>query len=300
MNQSDVEVYKRVSGGTLQYWLPLREAAVLHWPYAWTAVAAYQDLDDEKSHPLQTTPQCPHPTAFLPTKDWTLWDELPLLRRNDPPGSPGDLMRKAHLRATVWGNPAQRKIIVAFGGTVSSSAEDWKSDLRWFLAPLHLDDEYEVLSNVFVPLLASTYLHKAAQPGGEWLKDAQVIASGHSLGAGLAQRFAYSWNLDSSVPRVREVYAFDPSPVSGKREVPGWEQAAKGLTIYRIYNRGEILASVRSILNVYEDPPEENGQKWIDIRYRNEWSWKTLLPAGSIHAHRIFGIACMMKEAAQA
>jgi len=299
MGQTEDEVYKRVSGGKLHYWLSLHDAATRHWPYAWAAVAAYQDLDDEKAHPLQTTPECPHPTVFLPANNWVLWDDLPLLGRKDPPGSPGDVMRTAHLRATVWANQAQRKIIVAFGGTAWSSAEDWKSDLRWFLAPLHLDDEYEVLSGVFVPLLASTYARKAAQPGGEWLEHAEVIASGHSLGAGLAQRFAYSWNLDARVPRVREVYAFDPSPVSGKREVQGWEQAAEGLRIYRIYNRGEILASVRSILNLYEDPPQAQGQHWIDIRYRNEWSWRTLLPAGSVHAHRIFGIACKMKEAAK-
>lgn len=44
----------------------------------------------------------------------------------------------------------------------------------------------------------------------------------------------------SEVPSVKEVYAFDPSPVSGKRDSPGYEELAKGLTSYRIYNRGEL------------------------------------------------------------
>ena len=123
-----------------------------------------------------------------------------------------------------------------------------------------------------------------------------LVATGHSLGAGLAERFAYSLKAQEGIPGVKEVYAFDPSPVSGKRTVPGWRQQAKGLTIYRIYNRGEILASVRSILALAEDPPEGQGQRWIDIRYLSHWSWRAALPAGSVHAHGVYDLACFMKE----
>lgn len=299
MEQTESEVYQRVSGGRLQKWLSLPQAAARHWPYAWASVAAYQDADDPKRQPLQTTSECPSPDRLLPAQGWTLWDELPLLRQTDAPGSAGEQLRRVHLRAEVWANAREHKVVVAFGGTAGTSLDDWQANLRWLLAPLHLRDQFVVLSDTFLPAFVEAYRQRSAAPGGGWLKSAQVVSTGHSLGAGLAQRFAYALNAGSGVPRVREVYAFDPSPVSGKRGVEGWEAAADGLTIYRVYNRGEILASLRSILAFVEDPPQAQGQRWIDIRYKSQWSWRTLLPDGWVHAHGLFDLACVMKQAAQ-
>jgi pimeloyl-ACP methyl ester carboxylesterase len=188
-------------------------------------------------------------------------------------------------------------VIVAFGGTAAASLEDWKSNLRWFLAPFNPHDAYEVLTDVYVPEFIEEYRRKSNEPGGEWLKTAQVVATGHSLGGGLAQRFAYSLQRDRGIPPVREVYAFDPSPVSGKRSVPDFEKQAGGLTIYRIYNRGEVLASVRSLLQLSnKDNSRNQGQTWVDIRYKNNWTWRTLLPSGSVHAHGMYDLACFMKQ----
>ena len=45
-----------------------------------------------------------------------------------------------------------------------------------------------------------------------------------------------------------------------------------GMQIYRIYNRGEILATFRSAFFWGNPNPDSNerGQIWIDIRYKNE------------------------------
>jgi len=298
--QSESEVYKRVSGGRLEKWLDLHEAAILHLPYAWAAVAAYQDADDPKRSPLKITSECPEPHEFLNSKGWILWEDLPLLRQKSTsdPESAVEKMRKYHLRAEVWANPKLGQVIVAFGGTAATSLQDWKANFRWFLKPFGTYDAYDVLTEVFVPLFVNAFERKQNSPEGKWLSSAEVISVGHSLGGGLAQRFSYEINSKGGVPRVKNVFAFDPSPVSGKRGVENWEKAANGLTIYRIYNRGEVLASVRSLLALYEDPPEGQGQKWIDIRYKDGWSWKTLLPIGAIHAHAMFDLACFLKQAA--
>jgi len=296
LGQREDQVFKRVSGGQLEPWVSAGEASSVHWPFAWAAVASYQDADDPKRKPLETTADCPNPEAFLIANHWTLWDELPLLRQHDEPDSVGAKMRAVHLRAEVWSNAQQGRVVVAFGGTAASSLEDWKSNLRWLLAPFHPEDAYSVLSASFMPAFMSAYRARSEAPGGGWLRTAQLVSTGHSLGGGLAQRFAYALRRNQGVPAVHEIFAFDPSPVSGKRESEDWQEAAKGLTINRIYNRGEFLASLRSIFNLYEDPPQDEGQTWIDIRYRDGWSWQTLLPSGSVHAHSMFKLACFMKQ----
>jgi hypothetical protein len=296
MRQTENDVYRRFRRGLLKPWLSVSDASALHWSYAWASVASYQDSDDPKRKPLKTTPECPEPHAYLSSAGWSLWDELPLLRNPSAPGTASHEIRRVHLRPEVWSSEKEGKVVVAFGGTAAASLQDWKSNFRWLLAPIPPRDAFKVLTATFVPEFVKAYRARSDKPGGEWLKTAQVIATGHSLGGGLAQRFAYSLNAEYEIPTVKQVYAFDPSPVTGKRGVKGWKKQAAGLTIYRIYNRGETLASIRSIFALIKAPPNKQGQTWIDIRYRDHWTLKTLLPSGSVHAHNMYDLACFMKE----
>jgi hypothetical protein len=228
MRQTENDVYRRFRRGLLEPWLSVANASALHWSYAWASVASYQDSDDPKRKPLKTTPECPEPHAFLSNKGWVLWDELPLLKTPCDPGTASYAIRRAHLRPEVWSSEKKRKVVVAFGGTAAASLQDWKSNFRWILARIPPRDAFKVLTDTFVPEFVKAYRKRRDGPGGEWLKTAQVIATGHSLGAGLAQRFAYLLNADYKIPMVKEVYAFDPSPVSGKRSVKDWEKQARG------------------------------------------------------------------------
>jgi hypothetical protein len=292
-------VFRRLPGGTLHCWKTVAEAAEMHWPYAWASVAAYQDADDPKRKPLETNLTYPEPHHFLSENGWEQWKELPSLKSRAVCASPTDAtqgtcdlypesaqrMRAVHLRAEVWSNIESKRVIVAFGGTAASSWNDWKSNLRW-MHPINTFDEYTVVTDTFVPVFVQAYEAREKTPEGAWLNGASVIATGHSLGGGLAQRLAYSLLKKGVVPPIKEVYAFDPSPVSGKRSAREYATQAVGMTIYRIYNRGEILASLRSIANATNPGDWRNqGQSWIDIRYLDDWSWKTLMPSGSVHAH---------------
>jgi len=307
MEQPDSRVYQRLSGETLQDWKSVAEAAKLHWPYAWAALAAYQDSHDPHRKPLQTSADCPEPHVFLRSQGWELWDRLPLLSQQEDEIPPemrpvAQAMRDAHLRAEVWAHRGRGEVVVAFGGTAVSSLEDWKSNAHWLLQPLGIRDAYDVLSDSFIPAFKQEYLRRSALAGGGWLKNARVIPVGHSLGGGLAQRLAYSLWYEKALPAAKEVYAFNPSPVSGKRSTadygrqPKAEQPYKGLVIYRVYNRGEILASLRSVLQLGNPNKQYEGQTWVDLRYRDNWSWRVLLPSGSVHAHGMQDLACFMKR----
>lgn len=296
-DQKSNDVYLRESGSTLKPWKSTSEAAEIHWPFAWASVSAYLHEADGKD--IEVTEACPEPHAYLVKQKWQLWTELPRVGRNSEPKN--DLeknLQNAHLRVEVWSNEAANTVIVAFGGT--ASMKDIGANARW-LIPFGNPDAYEVLTNEYVPAFIDAYLARASLKKGAWLNTARVVSTGHSLGGGLAQRFAYNLrpttDISIPIPSVNEVYAFNPSPVSGKRGTADFPERAKGLTIYRIYNRGEVLAGVRSILQLGNPGNERNqGQTWIDIRYSSAWSWRTLLPDGWIKAHGMRRLACFMTE----
>ena len=96
----------------------------------------------------------------------------------------------SHLRAEVWSNRSKSVVAVAFGGTVFSSAKDWKSNLHWFNPFQH--DEYTLVVDPFGPQFAKLFAEKEKTPGWEFLKTASISATGHSLGGGLAEEFAYA------------------------------------------------------------------------------------------------------------
>lgn len=288
--QGPDHVYARVNSLTLKPWKTAEKASAMHWPYAWASLSAYLHKEDGKE--LDITPECPEPHEFLGrTMKWDLWTELPRVGSMSTPKN--DLERRlheVHLRAEVWSNKEANTVIVAFGGT--ASLVDWWANSRWFSFSDE-PDAYDVVSDHYLPAFVSAF--KARANTEAWLKTARVVSAGHSLGGGIAQRFAYSLGRNYEIPTVKEVYAFNSSPVSGKRETDMIN--AKGMTIYRIYSRGEILAGVRSILQLMNPMNIRNeGQRWVDVRYAGNWSLKTLLPTGWVDAHGMQDLACFMKS----
>jgi pimeloyl-ACP methyl ester carboxylesterase len=180
-------------------------------------------------------------------------------------------------------------VAVTFGGTVFNNEMDWRANLRWFL-PGGSRDEYTDVVRTLAPAFIKEFRTRMSQqPHGS----VELISIGHSLGGGLAQQFAYAHCLEPDVPRVTKVCAFDPSPVTGffsvKRSVRN--QNRKMLEINRIYERGEILAVVRSITSVLWKPsrraPEISG-----TRYFLFFAWNPIV------GHSMVRMAVRMSKAA--
>jgi pimeloyl-ACP methyl ester carboxylesterase len=187
-------------------------------------------------------------------------------------------------------NPSRKEIVVAFGGTVATSLKDWQANLRWFI-PYH-DDQYTKLVKEVEPQFVAEFLRRKQAADGMWLDQAKIYSTGHSLGAGLAQEFAYALPINPDVPRVTKVFAFDPSPVTGYTSVDKSLRDAnrQDLSIDRIYERREILAILRSMTNTI-DPPRATAPVIRQLRYN-------LFPRGNwIKNHSISELACKLNEA---
>lgn len=294
LGQTPSEVVIRKPGDRwLSAPLPVASYAQRHWQFAWMSLAAYagtpagvkrarEDALEESKHPGRTAPDGTplayrDPVSVLAQAGWSRWPAFGA-------SSVWQQIDQAHLRVEVWEDTARGAVAVAFGGTVFDNAKDWLSNLRWFIP--HHDDEYTLVVRTFAPAFAEEYRRRFASASRPAL-----FSTGHSLGGGLAQQFAYALPLDPAgiVPRVSEVYAFDPSPVTGyfsvARECRDSNQ--RELSIDRIYERGEILALARSLLSLVAKPSAQ--QPAIGgTRYSLFYGWNPIADHSMLQlAHKI-------------
>lgn len=123
------------------------------------------------------------------------------------------------------------EIAIVFRGTDVGSLGDWLSNLHWVTRALPVRDQYEQVQDV-IKGIVSKALELPCRT-----RATRVVAIGHSLGGGLAQQAAY---VDK---RIRRVYAFDPSPVTGSSDQHSrYDETRFGLRIERVYEHGEMLA----------------------------------------------------------
>ncbi len=186
----------------------------------------------------------------------------------DLPKTPKWKYRVNGLGCEVWVKQrtrARHLAVIVFRGTDVTEIGDWISNVRWLRRALPLRyllwplnffiwDEYDQTREL-IPSLVENIQR-------DYGDDVTIIATGHSLGGGLAQLAGYASK------RVRVVYAFDPSPVTAYYDIPKANRDANkvGMRIYRIYERGEILHYLRGILKAvypvsYKDP------KIVEVKY---------------------------------
>ena len=271
---------------------PIAPYATEHWEFAWLSVAAYQKTcagakeaakrTKARKPPAAAADPNPDPAGPLTGAGWERWA-----------GFPGDgllaKIKATHLRVEVWERQDPPAVAVTFGGTVFTNNADWWANLRWFV-PWH-HDQYTDVVQTFAPAFDLELKRRSRQMDPARLSRLELYSTGHSLGGGLAQQFAYSLPYDS-VKHVKQVYAFDPSPVTGFYSVPVKlrEQNRRGMLIDRIYERGEILAILRSLMSLIYKASAINPVI-RGVRYRVFRAWN------AIAAHSIVELAIKLDAA---
>lgn len=227
---------------------PAQASAIEDLPYALLSFAAYADPSSKDDKDVATLSEV---QAGL-GRQWQRWTDFPDAALQAE-------MNSVHLRSQVWEKQSDHLIVVTFGGTVATNLDDWKSNTHW--AHPFLKDEYTVLGDAFVRAFTKELARKIQLSGPEYRSPLHLQATGHSLGAGLAEKFAYSLPASEfHTPRVEKVYAFDPSPVTSFLNTKGSvrKENKEGLAIDRIFERGEVLAILRAITAVFHKPSTEN------------------------------------------
>lgn len=120
-------------------------------------------------------------------------------------------------------------LIIAIRGTDFYSISDWYSNFSWFTGLVPIGNQYKQIDNQFV-LLAKAAKKKYAG------KSIKFIATGHSLGGGLANHLAKCFANVSAV-------TFNSSFVHNSLGCAKYKT-----NIVEIYDKEEVLTSVRNIV----------------------------------------------------
>lgn len=170
------------------------------------------------------------------------------------------------------------RVFIVFRGTDADQLGDWLSNFRWVTRFIpFLWDQYDQTRDL-IPALVKHIREKYGN-------DTCITATGHSLGGGLAQQAAYMSEY------IRKVYAFDPSSVTGYYSVDKTdrEKNEKGMTIYRIYEHGEVLSYLRLLMKgLY--PIAHTDPKIVEIRYN-------LVNGNLVSQHSMKAFACELRRA---
>lgn len=285
------------------------------WEYAAMSLNAYKQVaklaeapvsrtapvlaDARKYQQAQFDEACANDEKLMPLLGWSRWQ-----------GFPGDVLRKRMLSKGMYFEVFERTetprvIAVVFEGTTPGARNDWPSNLHWFRRFIPGDDQYTVaakdLTKEFFDYVKARSDAYTYSPGDGTLRSSsgepiKIVAAGHSLGGGLAQHFAYNFKQEAEQPagpKVSEVYAFNPSPVTGwfSSPEPARSYNAGGLQIHRIWERGEALGFVRFVTSRLA-MSAENPAIW---EYRYNFDPK----ANILRNHSMRNLACGLTDAAK-
>jgi hypothetical protein len=221
---------------------PAKPYAVLYKPYAEMATVAYtnQDYLDAGACPdvakLRASGTADNATYAAMVGDLNRAGWSCRFGHVGPYGCESGAPRCVDgLEYHVWRRGRCGEAVIAFRGTDFNEIGDWLTNLRWFIAS-PLFDQYDQVQKAVPDIIRKV---------NEGCRARLIVATGHSLGGGLAQHAAYADK------RIEYVYAFDPSPVTAFFGVPlpVRSAATEHLGIDRVYEAGEVLSLPRYLVS---------------------------------------------------
>lgn len=139
-----------------------------------------------------------------------------------------------------------RVALLAFRGTHIKA--DWYSNLRWIDSWIPgVEDHYEQTERITRKIID----YVKTKYGAETL----ILATGHSLGGGLAQTAAYT-----SCGDIPTVFAFDSTPITKHRARNVCDREQTSQTFYRVFEQSEILSYARFIVRLVLGLSKSNPQ----------------------------------------
>ena len=176
-------------------------------------------------------------------------------------------VENSKLVVETWVNHSRKMFAIAFRGTTGFNG--WLSNAHWFFKWLPIRDQYDQ-AKIIVPDIVDRLI--------EMHPDYKIIATGHSLGGGLAQHTCYLRK------EVEAAYVFNSSPVTGFTDFTKKHRAdsTQKVRIHRLYERGEALEYLRFFMKiVYLFDPKPNRNPYL-VEHRFDFS-----RAGLITEHGI-------------
>jgi hypothetical protein len=214
-------------------------------------------------------------TDFLRERGWRQWEDIPAVSQ------PEDWRYEIEgLSYEIWEKEDANQVIVALVFRGTDDAADWWTNLRWVTRYMpFVRDQYMQVQSL-TPLLVNKIQERHQG------RNIRIVTTGHSLGGGLAHQAAYISDC------IKEVFAFDPSPVTGFYSVPDPPRSenARGIVVQRVYERGEILASFRHAVRWF-NPLSTKDPEIIEIRFN-------LSRGPAIDQHNMRRLAYKLKEKA--
>lgn len=178
-----------------------------------------------------------------------------------------------------------RDYAIVFRGTNLRSKGDWCANLRPIGFCKDQNDQFDQVAALTQPLV-ETLIRRATADG----RKANIITVGHSLGGALAQQAAYQSE------DINLAFAFNATPLLGYLDndtLQGGGHGRNGLTIFRIFEAGEILAPARAVANSIL-PLSARDPQIIIMRYSLH---SGLYPfVGLIEAHNMVELACGLRH----
>lgn len=294
---------------------PAIDAARIHWEFAAMSENAYQEgrasvaakrseFQRSLSYSNEISKEafdaaCRDETLAIPLRNWKKWDfpSAPLQMR---------MLREGMYLEVLERDEDPHTIVAVFEGTNFSELPDWKANLRWFLRFIPgYRDQYTIaagdVADEFYDEIASRIKkNQAVLREGKLYSSSghpvSIVATGHSLGGSLAQHFAYTFRqepVDSMGLKVSEVFAFDPSPVTGwfSAADPPRTYNATNLIVNRMFEHGEVLSYLR-LLTSRLAVSEENPAIW-------EYRYNFKKEVNVIKNHSMRRLACGLIQAAR-